>query len=163
MGGEQGESGKSIVLDRGLGCGLGFFGLVRLVYDGVYRKLIITFSANFLPSCRPVWVRGCLEPRSRTGRHLPTHTIPGLGEMLFYHALTRPPTRDTTNLLILARAWTHRINLVSRALTPDIPALRENLQAYADMIRPYGCVLQIYIRMEWVDGLMEGGFLQKLG
>ena len=98
MGGEQGESGKSIVLDRGLACGLVILGLVRLVYDGVYGKLIIAFSANSLPSCRPsIWVRAdVMNPGLRGTSIVDTHDPWALAKRVII-ALPRPSTRGATN------------------------------------------------------------------
>jgi hypothetical protein len=50
------------------------------------------------------------------------------------------------------------INLKSRGSTPSANHLRQTLREYAELVRPYGWVLQVYLGMGMLDPLAEGGW-----
>jgi hypothetical protein len=70
-----------------------------------------------------------------------------------------------TLLLLRDNIDTCSINLKSRGSTPSASHLRQTLREYAELVRPYGWVLQIYLGMGMVDPLSEGGWdwVKELG
>lgn len=54
-----------------------------------------------------------------------------------------------------------RVNCVSRGLDPDAKALESDLIKYADMIRPFGWVLQLYVPLSLMDEM--SAFINDLG
>lgn len=54
-----------------------------------------------------------------------------------------------------------RVNFVSRGIQPDRSTLIQQMKQYADLVRPYGWVLQMYIPMSLLNEL--GNEVNALG
>lgn len=68
---------------------------------------------------------------------------------------------DEMQRLHAAGARGVRVNFVSRGITPNQDQLMTQMKAYADLVRPYGWVLQIYINLSLLDDI--GDHLDSFG